>query len=85
VATTGDDAREGLTACSPSKCRPEIFIADQGQAGVLGSKAVVESAMNEKLSEFLLEFPAEARAISARSSMPHAPVKPPAKPRDDPP
>jgi len=38
IALTGDDCREGLTAVlSVESARPEILLANQGQAGVLGS------------------------------------------------
>ena len=40
VALTGDDCREGLTAVlSVQGARPEVLVADQGQAGLLGSAA----------------------------------------------
>jgi DNA gyrase subunit B len=47
VATTGDDAREGLT-CDPLRqgAGPEVLLPDQGQAGVLRSPRVVEQPMN---------------------------------------
>ena len=40
VALTGDDCREGLTAVlSVQGARPEVLVADQGQAGLVGSAA----------------------------------------------
>ncbi|MGE0372076.1 MAG: DNA topoisomerase (ATP-hydrolyzing) subunit B [Gammaproteobacteria bacterium] len=67
VAMIGDDAREGLTAVLSVKCHDPKF-SSQTKEKLVSSEVrpVVESVAAEKIQEFLLEFPAEARAITAK-------------------